>query len=185
MTTQSEAALASATDFIERVKRLSRGELAALRRNAGNTLPEARGVAWFYRLLDDEGYRNLEVYFLVATLVGLNPYALRGDFGVTMRAVQGKANPEGVERRFCILLDADWETPGRAGGGELPFRLRQLVKLAAAHQVGVDWAQLLVDLGRWHWQGKRVQRQWAESFYAPYLAAESAAAASSPDETHR
>ena len=40
MTERKETAL----EFVEAVKNLKRGELALLKRNAGNTLSEARGV---------------------------------------------------------------------------------------------------------------------------------------------
>jgi len=158
----TDARLESARAFVKAVGELHPGEKAALRRNAGNTIAEARGALWFYRLLDEEGHKDREIYFLVATLMGLNKYPLTGNFGLTMAILNGKASQETtMERRFRILLDATFD------GGEMAFRLRQLVKLAASKEVGVDWAQLLVDLRRWHWADKRVQKRWAQVFYAP------------------
>lgn len=88
-------ALEHAQNYIERLRKLhtdqtgrGRGELAALRRNAGNTLGEGRNVAWFYRYLpqrDDSalsatekyrGERADEIYFLVATLFADDRQAL-------------------------------------------------------------------------------------------------------------
>jgi len=161
-----QACLEEAEAFVQRVKSLSRGELAGLKRNAGSTLAEARGTPWFYRLLEGEGWKNQEIYFLVATLIGLNPLTLRGDFGQTMRVLRDRHSPESVERRFRILLDAEFDTVDRQpAGGEFAYRLRQLVKLAASKEVGVDWPQLLVDLCCWRAANKPVQRRWAKSFY--------------------
>ena len=166
-----EARLEAAGEFVKRVQELDRGELAALKRNAGNTLGEARGVMWFYRLLDDEDRWNPEIPFLVATLVGLNKYADEGDFGQCMRELANhpRSSPASVDRRFRILLDAQFGVADgyRPGGGELAYRLRQMVKLAASRQVGIGWAQLLVDLRRWNREGKPVQRRWAKHFYKP------------------
>ena len=170
-TEKTNLRLDKAREFICRVKALDRGELATLKRNAGNTVAEARGVLWFYRLLDDEERRQSEVHFLVATLVGLNKHNSGTDFGRSMGVLKNKnrANPEAVERRFRILLDADFDRPDgyHAAGGEIVFRLRQMVKLAGSHEVGIDWARLLADLQQWGHPSKHVQKRWAESFYAP------------------
>lgn len=169
--TADDARLEKARAFVMHVQSLERGELAALKRNAGNTFAESRGVVWFYRLLDDHVMYDMEIHFLVATLIGLNKYTLTGNFGRTMAALRQtayKKNPDGISRRFKILLDADFDLmDGKPAGGELAFRLRQLVKLAASKEVGVDWAQLLYDLRRWSQPGKYVQKAWARAFYAP------------------
>ena len=151
----------AAGEFVRRVMALDRGELATLKRNAGNTLGEARGVPWFFRLLHvEEEWRNPEICFLVATLIGLNKYTGEGNLGASARRLAHHPNssPESVDRRFRILLDSDRE--------QLAYRLRQMVKLMASREVGVDWAQLLMDLRQWHWSGKP-PRKWAEKFYRP------------------
>jgi CRISPR system Cascade subunit CasB len=134
-----------------------------LKRNAGNTLAEARGVLpLFYQLLprDVARPRDVEAYFLVATLYGLNPRpGGRGDFAETLSRVAsaGGVSPEGVDRRVAVLLDSH--------RGELPFRLRQAVRLVAAHERPVDWARLLSDLLRWDHPGRVVQKAWARSYF--------------------
>jgi len=162
--------LAAASVFVQRVRALDRGELATLKRNAGNTLAQARSVAWFYRLLDDDarGY-DTEIFFLVATLIGLNKFNAGGDFGSSMKRLASVMSRDAVDRRFRILLDAQFDLVDgyRPAGGELAYRLRQMVKLAAGKEVGVNWPQLLLDLRHWTRPGKPVQRKWAESFYAP------------------
>jgi CRISPR system Cascade subunit CasB len=165
----------AARQFVQRIQALQPRERAALRRNAGRTLAEARGMAWFYRLLDPRDRANPEAAFLVATLVGLNDRPGAGDLGESVRRLAAAHRPEAVERRFRLLLDSRFGFAGsrRPGGGELAYRLRRLVKLAASKGVGFDWARLLVDLRQWMHPDRRVQRRWAESFYA---ASEGAAA---------
>lgn len=156
--------------FVEKVMNLkeNKGRWADLKRNAGNTLAEARKVSWFYGLLDNDGYKHPNIYFLVATLITLNPKTINGNFGKTMRILTNipGTNPGAIEKRFTVLLDADFESHA---GGELAFRLRQLVKLTASKEVGVDWSQLLSDLLQWRYENKPVQQRWAKEFFAPEL----------------
>lgn len=157
--------------FIRSLMELSTGDLAALKRNAGNTIGESRGAAGvFYRILPRSvaGRYREEIYFLIATLFGLNKYAFAGDFGATMRAVKQKTGTENTDRRMAIILDCVFGAVdgGRPGGGELPYRLRQSVKLAAGHEVGVDWVNLLDDLCRWDHPQKFIQKKWARSFFS-------------------
>jgi CRISPR system Cascade subunit CasB len=178
--------LAAASVFVQRVRALDRGELATLKRNAGNTLAQARGVAWFYRLLDDDARRrDTEIFFLVATLIGLNKFNAGGDFGASMRQLAASHGEDSVKRRFGILLDSQFDLVDgyRPTGGELAYRLRQMVKLAAAKEVGVSWPQLLLDLRQWTRPDKRVQRKWAESFYAPGGASQPIAATASGESS--
>ncbi len=155
--------------FVETIAKLEPGELAILKRNAGNTIAESRKAMWIFRYLDGLELYKQEIYFLAATLMPLNPpgkYFPQKDFGSTMRRIGVKRNDsEAVERRFRILLDSTEEYPH--SGGSLAFHLRQAVKLAASHEVGVNWAQLLADLLHWRNSRKWVQKRWAASFYAP------------------
>ena len=166
-----------AQDFIAKLTQLrddnDRREMASLKRNAGNMLSEARGVGWFYRLLDADGRQNSDIYFLVATLWALDPRGAKGNFGHTCHEFWKKKSPNhpekekvnsAIARRFNILLDAD------IAGGELAFRLRQFVKLLASQEIGIDWVQFVLDVRMWSYQGKHVQRDWAQSFYAPHFA---------------
>lgn len=153
-----------------------KGKLAILRRNAGEPLKDARGVTWMYDLLNDfrNGYGD-ETLFLTATLLALDrPYlkngrTITGSLGCTMNILKSApgANVESLERRLAILLDADFDP--QTGEGELPFRLRQTVKLIASKEVGINWAKLLNDLRRWNDPDKVVQKHWAKDFYASFV----------------
>jgi len=175
---KSSRALEDAHKFVAELDELrdrDRGRMAELRRNAGETLP-GHGTAWFYGYLySRHRQRYAEIYFLVATLFDLNRKPREsGDFGFILRRAGSTANQEAMKRRFRILLDAVFErifdplnemTPWQDGGGELAYRLRQVVKLLASKDVGLDWAQLLVDLCWWSHPDKRVQKKWARSFF--------------------
>lgn len=165
-----------ATQFIDELGRLDRGRLAALRRNVGNTLGEARGVPWIHYLLRTRR-KYEERYFLVATLFDLNRRkASEEDLGMTLEKIRAKSS-DSFERRFKILLDAqfglaiDGQYGATAGGGELAYRLAQMVRLSASKERGIDWAVLIADLCLWDWDGKPVQKKWARNFYAPKLSA--------------
>jgi CRISPR system Cascade subunit CasB len=151
------------TRFIDHLEDLEAGPRAQFKRNAGNALAEARGVLpLFYRILPGRIVRRgeVETYFLVATLHGLNPRAgFQGNFAQTMASVAGDpgANRQGIDRRVAILLDSH--------RGELPFRLRQAVRFVASHERPIDWPRLLHDLLRWDHPGRVVQKTWARSYF--------------------
>jgi CRISPR system Cascade subunit CasB len=96
----------------------------------------------------------------VATLFAINPRSTRiADFGATMsRLAVTRANGrEGIDRRIAVLLDAEAQ--------DLPFRLRQLMTLAAAAELGINWRALTDDLLWWDQPARRVQRRWARSYF--------------------
>ncbi|MFZ5824075.1 MAG: type I-E CRISPR-associated protein Cse2/CasB [Bacillota bacterium] len=155
--------------FLANLKELDRGALAVLRRSAGLRIAEARSaMGLFYRMLPPVRPGDEEIYFLVATLFPLNDQEFTGDFGATMRAVKRALDRDSIDRRMAILLDSEFERGSRSGG-ELPYRLRQAVQLAAGARVGVDWARLLEDLLQWNREGRPVQKRWARSYFQEHL----------------
>jgi CRISPR system Cascade subunit CasB len=183
-----ERALADARKFVAdlgKIREASRGRMAELRRNAGETLP-GRNTAWFYGFLySSRRKRFAEIHFLVATLFDCNRKpTMPGNFGRAARRAVTATNEESLKRRFRILLDARFDdihdplneqNPWQEGGGELAYRLRQMVKWLASQEVGVDWAQLLVDLCQWSHPDKRVQKLWARSFFVAGASSDAAA----------
>jgi CRISPR type I-E-associated protein CasB/Cse2 len=79
------------------------------------------------------------------------------------KAIAG-TDSDSIKRRFHILLDSDYDP--FTGDGDLPYRLRQMVRYAASKGVGVDWPQLLVDIKFWNHPEKHSQKRWARSFFA-------------------
>jgi CRISPR type I-E-associated protein CasB/Cse2 len=169
--------------YLERVREYyatDRGRLAALKRGAGETIGSARNVAWIYSVLPRAlaKEREQEIFFMVACLFAFDKTALeRGmfykkNFGATMAwlKLQPRVSEDSVDRRFRILLDSDFDPEGY--GGELAYRLRQTVRYVLSQGGMIDWPQLLADLRRWNYAGRRVQKDWAKAFYDPAQTAE-------------
>ncbi len=169
--------------FISRLVELGkvdRGAIARFKRNVSASIAESKGVmTLFYSLLPrSKGTQHdEEIFFLVATLWAMTfkeqrppaPQRPRNDFGETMRRVRNdpSVSPEAIDRRMTILLDGEFSTleNGYPCGGELPYRVRQCVKIANSKEKGVDWPQLLRDLRRWNNPQKWVQKQWTRTYF--------------------
>lgn len=154
-----------AVAFVERLCGLTRGDLARLKRNAGETIASSRNVLdVFYRLTGGLGIPRWseEIYFLVATLYALHP-SESGDssFGETMQLVRRRSSTS-VDERFKRLLECEVVSPDN---DELAFKLRQAVGLAKAKQVAVSWPLLIDDLCGWGHENRWVQRKWARQYY--------------------
>lgn len=155
--------------FIERIEKLDPGELAALRRGCGERDSVEGRCPWFHRLVYDVAPEPTA--FIVASLLAqyktsvirAGAHRLQGNVGVTWkRAIAGTASVS-IKRRFHILLDSEFHP--RTGEGDLPYRLRQMVRYAAARGVGVDWAELLRHVRSWNSPDKWVQKAWARAFF--------------------
>ena len=170
--TETTASTDRIEQFVQRLEQLDVGGRARLRRCAGKRLEEATDVlGLFYRLAPpfEPGRERQEAYFLIATLFPLaeSDRGRHRNLGATLRAARNEGNAAGLDRRMEVLLDADRE--------QLPFRLRQVVRLAQSHRVGINWPQLLRDVIQWSHPDRFVQRQWAEAYFAERPAAGSAA----------
>jgi len=148
------------TTFIERLGHLDTGELARLKRSAGQSLAEARGtLGLFYRLLPPGVPPGQEEdYFLLATLYPLAEAGGPDDLGSSLRHARTERNARGLDRRVEILLDADT--------AQLRFRLRQAIAFLQSNRVPVNWTRLLEDLLYWTHPDRFVQRRWARSYFA-------------------
>ncbi|MFZ4508745.1 MAG: type I-E CRISPR-associated protein Cse2/CasB [Fimbriimonas sp.] len=156
--------------FIDRIERLNPGELAALRRGCGERNPVEGRCPWLHGLI--YGVASEPTAFLTASLlaqyktsvISSKSHSLEGNFGITWkRAIQG-TDSDSIRRRFHILLDSEFDP--RTGDGDLPYRLRQMVRYAASENVGVDWPELLKHLRSWNSPDKWVQKAWARSYFA-------------------
>lgn len=153
-----------ATEFIEALMRLDSGGRARLRRNAGYTLAEATDVhrVFFQNLPRGLNDWQQETYFLVATLFPLADHSFAaGSLGASLNQVriyrQGSEGINSLDRRFQTLIDSDRE--------QLPFRLRQVIRLADASKVQVNFTRLLLDILSWDAEAKYVQLRWARDYY--------------------
>jgi len=150
--------------FVAALEQLDAAGRARLKRNAGRTLGEARDIhrVFFQALPYEVPEYVYEDYFLVATLFPLAPHQENaGSFGTAMRQVRhirnGAERANSLDRRFQTLIDSERE--------QLPFRLRQAVRLIAADRLPIDWIALLRDLLGWELDGKPVQLRWAKDYF--------------------
>lgn len=146
--------------FVQKLETLDSVDLARLKRNAGRSLAEARGVNMliFYLLPFGLSHAQEETYFLVATLYPLADGSGNGNLGASMRRAQNITNRKGIDRRMEALLDAE--------GAQLSFRLRQAIHFLRSNRVRVNWNQLLEDLLYWNHPERYVQQSWARDYYA-------------------
>jgi CRISPR system Cascade subunit CasB len=152
-----------------REQRGDRAALAALRRAAGKppgSMPEAYPVV--YRALGDETLplREEEPYFIVASLFALSPEsgwpndAATGarNLGASFLRLAERTASGSIEQRFRALLDSPREA--------LAEHLRHAVSLCRAHDVPIDWVELVNDVRHWESEDRWVQRKWARTFWS-------------------
>lgn len=156
--------------FIAYLQRLAekedRGALAALRRGLGQ--PPGTVAAMYPYVVPwlpaDASPWQEAPYYLVAALFALHPQpGGTGNLGDNYRQAEGEqaaTSDERVsanERRFTNLLATHPD--------DLPDRLRQAVAYLASKDIPVNWDRLFQDLGRWSDPRRRVQQEWARSYW--------------------
>lgn len=160
----------SEEEFIERIGKLDPGEIAMLRRGCGERDPVEGRCPWLIGLI--HGVATEATAFLVASLLAqyktsdikAGRHRIEGNFGTTWKRAIAETDSDSIKRRFHVLLDADYDP--KTGDGDLPYRLRQMVRYAVSKGVGADWTTLLADLKFWNYPEKRVQKRWARSFFS-------------------
>ncbi|MBN2074343.1 MAG: type I-E CRISPR-associated protein Cse2/CasB [Dehalococcoidales bacterium] len=157
-------------EFIARIERLGTDELAKLRRGCGERDPVEGRCPWLIGLV--YGVASEATSFLVASLLAqyktshirAGNHRGEGNFGITWKQAVLGTDSKSLFRRFNILLEAEYDP--WTGEGDLPYRLRQMVRYAAGKDIGIDWSVLLTDLKFWNHSEKRVQKRWARSFFS-------------------
>jgi len=142
--------------------REDRAALANLRRGLGQPPGTAVGMfPYVARWVPPKAPSVLEeVYYLIAALFASHPSpGGEGNMGDHFRrVVQADAlSAPAVERRITALLSAHPD--------DLHFYLRQAVSFLRSKEVPVNWHQLFIDVCRWDHAERRVQRQWARSYW--------------------
>lgn len=79
------------------------------------------------------------------------------NLGASFARLRRAVDSESIEQRFVALLNAHWD--------DLPHHLRHAVGLLKAHDLPIDWAQLLRDLDGWNWPSRSIQRAWARAYW--------------------
>jgi len=157
-------------ELIERIERLDAGQLAMLRRGCGERDPIEGRCPWVVGLI--YGVASEPAAFLVASLLAQyktetirnGRHRMEGNFGLTWKSAIAGNDSESIKRRFHILLDADYNPD--TGDGDLPYRLRQMVRYAASKGIGIDWPALLKHIRGWNSPTKWVQKEWANKFFS-------------------
>lgn len=156
-------------EFVERIEKLDTGQLAMLRRGCGERDPVEGRCPWLLGLI--HGVAAEPAAFLVASLLAqyrtadirAGRHRIEGNFGLTWKRAIAGTDSESIKRRFHILLDADYDP--RTGDGDLPYRLRQMVRYAASKGIGVDWPSLLKHVRSWNSPDRWAQKEWARAFF--------------------
>jgi CRISPR system Cascade subunit CasB len=156
-----------------------RGALASLRRGLGKQPGEAAEMLpYVMPWAGSEDWGQQGDYFLVASLFAMHPKNWLAEqaegkrpestnLGASFHKLRAEAerkakSGESINKRFVALLNSERE--------DLPDHLRHAISLFRAHDVAVDWGQLLHDLRWWNgeWRnGERrgVQWEWARAFW--------------------
>lgn len=172
--------LAAALAVLADPERRDRGKLASLRRGLGQDDGWHPAVA----MVVDPEIANLEVrderllgFYQAAALFGLHPEPRRREVTAPRlidrsftRAMHElalrRASERGgaledvkkpLDRRVIALLDAD-----RA---DIFHHLRHAVGLLRGTDIGIDWAQLMLDLDDWDRPDRSVQRRWSRAWW--------------------
>ncbi len=150
--------------FINRVAKLSAGDLAILRRCNQNPLEDQR----LFSTLGKLGALNTYEYAIVACLYAVYhkpddlPRSIeKYNFGKAFRHAYDPENKK-QDTRFRAILSAD-------KGDALAYRLRQAIRLLKSKDEPVDFSVLVSDLYNWEKQDKWVQRKWAQGYYEGFL----------------
>ena len=141
--------------------RNDRAALAALRRGLGHPPGTVASmypyvVPWLPR----HGHpRHVAAYYTVAALFAYHPKdGGEGNMGDHLARTRRRGEEDlAVERRFTALLAAHVD--------DLGFYLRQAIGFLRSKEVPVNWGQLLADILAWNHPHRRVQQQWARSFW--------------------
>lgn len=150
--------------FVDDLERLDNQSRSRLRRLL---VDRADGPIELAQWLADASPEEREAMTTVAGLYPLHPDNTVTDpahnMGWTARTLLSRVSPtgdpHGIVKRFRNILDAgDHES--------LAYDLGWFVRMAAQHDVGVNWRELLVDLAQFFAPDRSVQRRWAGAFFA-------------------
>lgn len=142
------------------VEKQDRGALAALRRGLGKPPGTASEMYRYVEpFLPQKRSRTQEaVHYLIAALFAFHPKSTHtGNMGKHMSQTRSESGEDALERRFTTLLAAHPD--------DLPEYLRQTISFLKSKEIPVNWNQLFWDLHNWDDESRRVQKDWAKTFW--------------------
>lgn len=144
--------------------------LAALRRGLGKRPGEAAEMfPYVMPFIGDRLPQSRQNdYFLVAALfaahqliwhhpAGPDDRREPTNLGASFRRLHAAFESGSIEKRLVAVLNASRD--------DLPEHLRHAISLLHAHDIPVDWLQLLRDLAGWDSDLRGVQRAWARAYW--------------------
>ncbi len=163
-TVSTETKTGKKRDLITYLKGLEkdRAALAHLRRGLGK--PPKTAMEMFPYLGQFLSFETKPRYenavFIIAALFAYYPDAPPnvGNLGASLRQLNDDS--KSIEKRFVALLNAEAE--------DLPYYLRQIIGLLRAKEIAVNWQLLFEGVQFWGNDNRRVQRDWARSFWGNF-----------------
>ena len=167
--------------FVEYLNSLAteqrRGALADLRRGLSEPPGTAPVMFPYVARWVPKDARNTwreKVYYLIAALfayyqsgssIEAKGRPVKGNLGDHCRQVANKGKQSAsFELRFSSLL--------KSNPDDLHVFMRQMISLLKSEDVPINWDKLLHDLFYWNSESQFIQRQWANSYWAPAQASD-------------
>jgi CRISPR system Cascade subunit CasB len=162
---RKDAAQAFVAALVGYAEREDRAALAALRKSLIDPSGmSAAACPYVVPFLGKESHLERDQsFFLIGALFALHPEYSEGvSLGTAFRRLAKASGSDDTESpsvraRFVALLDSHPDDLGE--------QLRTGVSLLRSHGIGLDWADLLRDLLRFHQGERTVQRRWARHFW--------------------
>ncbi len=154
--------------ILERLRTLSDGERAALRKCAGQPLSavNARALQALFRAMPaDVAPSEQGKWFTalsIACLWNVEEANVKASLPRMLRAYALTTGSGGVDSRLRAVLDARWDE-----GGYLAGKIARLARMLRANdrQAMPDMDALLDDLKKWNYDSRGVQLRWANEYY--------------------
>ena len=139
--------------------RQDRGALAALRRGLSRPPGTAAEMHPYVVPFLPEGWAwRHQCHYIIAALFALHPQSTgQGNLGEAFRRIAAQTPSESIEQRFVALLKSHRD--------DLFDHLRHAVGLAKSNDAAICWETLFRDIQHWDDDRRRVQRNWARSFW--------------------
>lgn len=150
---------------LEGINKLTTGQQAALRREAGKRMSEADAASLqaFYSAMppDTPPYGQERLYAVMCIMCLWKPEERKAPlpFAKCLKMMQ---HTESADGRLRALLDTDYQEDD----GFLIGKLARLAKQihSSQKQLYPDCEQLYSDLLKWNYSDRKVQRRWMETY---------------------
>lgn len=149
------------SDFFLRLKDLSMGERAVLKRNLGQPFSRVDAKAWgaFFKIMPDCSLWEEEPYFIVACGYCYFDKVNGQEMSFIGCLKRMSVDSEGIERKLYTILDIH-----NFEGGYLTVKIGRLLRMLRQKGYRPDFYLLLKDLLAWQSDSRHVQQKWIREF---------------------